>query len=110
LYVFCIGVGLFLAQVTVFFRDMQYIWSVITTGWLYLTAIFYPVSILPDKIEYAVTHYNPMYFYITMFRNFTIGGEGSAELAIRGAAAALIMLVIGIISFSIGKKKFILYL
>jgi lipopolysaccharide transport system permease protein len=112
LYVFCIGMGLFLAQATVFFRDIQYIWSVVTTAWLYLSAIFYPVTILHDNIHYLVTHYNPLYFYITMFRNFTFGGPnlGSLDLAIRGAIASCLMLIIGITSFSISKKKFILYM
>jgi lipopolysaccharide transport system permease protein len=111
-YVFCVGLGLFLAQATVFFRDVVYIWSVISTAWLYVTAIFYPVTILPEWLRYLVTHYNPMYFYITMFRNFTIGGPGmgSLDLAIRGAVAAAVMLLIGLVSFSYSKNKFILYI
>ena len=112
LYVFCIGLGLFLAQATVFFRDTVYIWNIVTTAWLYLSAIFYPVDILPEGIHYVVTSFNPMYFYITLFRNFTVGSAnmGSMDLAIRGAVAAFIMLLIGLISFSYSKKKFILYI
>jgi lipopolysaccharide transport system permease protein len=111
-YIFCIGLGLFLAQAAVFFKDVQYIWSVITTAWLYLSAIFYPITILPDKIYYLVTHYNPMYFYITLFRNFSIGDPnmGSLDLAIRGAIAAVIALIVGLITFYYNKNKFILYL
>jgi lipopolysaccharide transport system permease protein len=111
-YIFCIGLGLFLAQAAVFFRDIIYIWSVITTAWLYLSAIFYPVNILPDNLQYLVINFNPMYFYITMFRNFTIGGPnmGSLDLAIRGAVTAIIFLILGIASFSHNKNKFILYL
>jgi len=112
LYVFCIGIGLFLAQVYVFFRDVEYIWSVITTAWLYLSAIFYPVSVLPGKIYFLVTNLNPMYFYITIFRNFTIGGDnsGNFELIIRGAVTSVLALFLGLISFSYSKKKFILYM
>jgi len=112
LYVFTIGVGLFLAQATVFFRDVIYIWSVVTTAWMYLSAIFYPVTSLPDLIQYLVTHYNPLYFYIAMFRNFTIGtaNMGSLDLAVRGFIAAALALVAGIVSFSYSKKKFILYM
>ena len=111
-YIFCIGMGLFLAQATVFFRDTVYIWNVFTTAWLYLSAIFYPVDILPGWLYRIVTKYNPMYFYITMFRNFTIGGAymGSLNLAIRGAVAAFLMLFIGLITFSYSKNKFILYM
>jgi len=112
LYVFCIGIGLFLSQAYVFFRDVEYIWSVITTAWLYLSAIFYPVNILPGKIHFLVTNFNPMYFYITMFRNFTIGSPnmGSLDLAIRGAVFSFLALLAGFISFSYSKKKFILYM
>jgi len=112
LYIFCIGTGLFLAQAAVFFRDIQYIWSVFTTAWMYLSAIFYPVSILPENIHFIVTNFNPLYFYITMFRNFTFGGTDldSVDLIIRGTIAAFLMLLIGIGSFSYSKKKFILYM
>ena len=112
LYVFCIGTGLFLAQITVFFRDVMHIWSVVITAWMYLSAIFYPVTILPEKMQNIISNYNPLYFYITMFRNFTIGGPGmgGTNYAVRGAIAAGLMLLIGIISFSRNKNKFILYL
>ena len=112
LYVFSVGLGLFMAQATVFFRDIVYIWSVVSTAWMYVSAIFYPASILPDWLHFLVTHYNPMYFYIAMFRNFTIGGPGmgSLDLAIRGAVAAVLMLLVGLASFSYSKNKFILYI
>ena len=116
-YIFCIGLGLFLAQATVFFRDVQYIWSVIVTAWLFLCAIFYPVSILPDTVRYLVENYNPMYFYITMFRMFVIGFDHPVlvnidiiNLIIRGVSAAVLMLLLGYASFSWSKNKFILYI
>jgi len=112
LYLFCIGFGLFMSQAAVFFRDIIYIWQVLSLVWMYLSAIFYPISILPDNVRYIVTHYNPLYFYITMFRNFTLGGAnmGNLDLAIRGAVSAVIMLFVGLICFSCNKNKFILYL
>jgi lipopolysaccharide transport system permease protein len=111
-YVFCVGLGLFMAQATVFFRDVQHIWGVFSMAWMYLSAIFYPVTILPDWLRLAVTRYNPMYFYITLFRNFTIGSanSGSLDLTIRGAVAAGLMLLIGLVTFSRSKNKFILYM
>jgi len=111
-YLFSLGLGLFMAQATVFFRDTLYIWNVFSTAWLYLSAIFYPVSILPEWLFILVTKYNPMYFYITMFRNFTIGtaGMGSLDLAVRGAVAAALMLILGLATFARAKKKFILYM
>jgi lipopolysaccharide transport system permease protein len=111
-YIFCLGLGLFIDQDAVFFRDVQYIWHVFSTAWLYLSAIFYPVNILPDWLRLIVMRYNPMYFYIAMFRNFTIGtaNMGSMDLAVRGAIAAGLMLLIGLLTFSHNKNKFILYI
>ena len=111
-YIFCLGLGLFMAQATVFFRDIQHIWGVFSTAWMYLTPIFYPVSLLPGWLHSAVTRFNPMYFYITMFRNFTIGGPGmgSLDLALRGGAAAALTLFLGLLTFLRNKNKFILYM
>jgi lipopolysaccharide transport system permease protein len=111
LYVFCIGLGFFMAQAMVFFRDVQYLWGVFSTAWMYLTPIFYPVSMLPEKIRFAVTGFNPLYYYIAQFRYFILGGEGSwLGEALWGAVAAVIMLLAGLISFSRSKNKFILYM
>ena len=68
LYVFCLGLGLFLSQANVFFRDIQYIYNAFTTAWMYLTPVFYPISVLPEKIA-AVLKLNPLYYYIDFFRN-----------------------------------------
>ena len=54
LYVFCIGLGFFLAQASVFFRDVQYIYAVLTTAWTYLTPMFYPIDILPQGLKNGV--------------------------------------------------------
>jgi len=112
-YIFSLGLSLFLAQATVFFRDIVHIWSVVTTAWMFLSAIFYPINILPEKVHYFVTNYNPMYFYITMFRNFIIGvthDPGMMDLILRGSIAAGISIIIGLISFARAKNKFILYI
>ncbi|MDR2304633.1 MAG: ABC transporter permease [Treponema sp.] len=111
LYVFSIGLGLFLAQAAVFFRDTEYLWGVFSTAWMYLTPIFYPVSMLPDKIRFAITSFNPLYFYIAQFRYFVLGGEtGWRRDALWGAAAAILMLAVGLAAFARGKNKFILYM
>jgi lipopolysaccharide transport system permease protein len=111
LYIFCIGLGFLLAQAMVFFRDVQYIWSVFSTAWMYLTPIFYPVTMLPEPIRFIVTNFNPMYYYIAQFRYSLLGGDDKwAECVFRGAVAMVIMFLIGIKTFSQSKNKFILYI
>jgi lipopolysaccharide transport system permease protein len=78
---------------------------------MYLTPIFYPVSMLPEKIRFVVTGFNPLYYYIAQFRYFVLGGEGGwTGDALRGAVASVVMLLAGLIIFSRAKNKFILYM
>lgn len=111
LYVFCIGLGLFLAQANVFFKDTQFIYNAVTTAWVYLTPIFYPLESLPDKLVWCIKHLNPMYFYIGQFRDLVYYGRMPGHLIITaGCITALAMLLIGTWSFMRSKDKFILYI
>jgi lipopolysaccharide transport system permease protein len=111
LYIFCIGLGLFLAQAAVFFRDVQYIWGIITTAWMYMTPIFYPIEMLPDWLRGLIVKFNPMYYYITIFRSFTLYGNiGQIPNIWRGALVSVLMLLVGFFAFSRSKNKFILHI
>lgn len=111
LYVFCIGLGMFLAQANVFFRDIQYIYNAITTAWVYLTPIFYPIESLPDHVMWLIQHFNPMYFYVGQFRDLIYYRQfPELQLIISGLATSLLMLLIGIKSFTRKQDQFILYI
>lgn len=111
LYVFCVGLGLFLAQASVFFKDMQFIYQAVTTAWMYLSAIFYPLEALPEDVIWMIKHFNPMYFYIGQFRDLIYYGRMPGHLIIlAGCGAALLALVLGVWSFMRSKDRFILYI
>lgn len=111
LYLFCIGLGLFLAQANVFFKDTQFIYNAVTTAWIYLTPIFYPIEMLPQWLMWCVKHFNPMYFYVGQFRDLiyscTLPGP---MIVLAGWGTALAMLTIGVISFYRSEDNFILYI
>ncbi len=111
LYVFCIGLGLFLAQSNVFFKDTQFIYNAVTTAWMYLTPIFYPMEMLPETVSWCVKHFNPMYFYVGQFRDLVYYGRMPGHMImLAGCGAALLMLLIGMWSFLRSKDQFILYI
>lgn len=111
LYVFCMGVGLFLAASAVFFRDIQYLWGVFISIWMYLTPIFYPVTIIPEAYRWYYTHLNPMYGYIMQFRTIVLDGNPiPVELLGQGILFAFIALVLGVWSFTRRENEFILYI
>lgn len=114
-FIFTLGLSLFLAATNVFFRDIQYIYNAITTAWLYLTPMFYPLEALPDSLQYIVSHFNPMYSYVSQFRcltmpDFVPGGISMLPLIIIGVVSAIIMLLIGLWTFLKTQDKFILYI
>src|SRR5574344_551689 len=54
LFLFTVGMGFILATVSVFLRDMFYIYGIITTIWTYLTPIMYDIAIIPAKLQFIM--------------------------------------------------------
>ena len=110
LALFCLGLGMLLAAAMVFFRDIQFLWGVLTTIWMYLTPIFYPVSALPEGVQ-TVVKMNPLYFYVTFVRTCVIDGVSPEPVMYAQCAAiGLLMLLIGAAVFKKSQDKFVLYL
>ena len=111
LYVFCVGLGLLLAALNVFFRDIGNIWGVVTLAWMYLTPIFYDLDILSPAVRRWMPRLNPLYMYIRQVRDFILAGSWERYmLTIRGAYMAALMLCLGLYVFTKTKDKFILYI
>lgn len=111
LYCFCLGIGLFLAATNVFFRDIQYIYNAVTTAWMYVTPIFYPLEQLPENLQWLIKHLNPMFFYIDQFRDVVLNNHvPGARLMGAGIGASILALVLGCYVFIRNKDKFILYI
>ena len=71
LVLFNIGVGLILSALFVFFRDIQYLWSVFTQLLMYLSAIFYTIDQFNHTIQ-CIFLLNPVYLFIRYFRKIVI--------------------------------------
>jgi lipopolysaccharide transport system permease protein len=110
-YIFALGLGMLLASATVFFRDIQYIYSAFITAWTYATPIFYPIDQVPDRMAWMIKHFNPMYAYITQFRTVVLNVTfPDPRLVLYGFAMSLTMLVVGTLVFLKSQDKFILYI
>lgn len=71
LVLFNIGVGLILSALFVFFRDIQYLWSVFTQLLMYMSAIFYTIDEYPPLVQNLFL-LNPVYLFIRYFRKIVI--------------------------------------
>lgn len=71
--VFSMGIGYLLAVAYVFFADIKHLYSVLLTLWMYLSAIFYPVSGLSEGMR-GVIECNPVYAMIAFARECVMYG------------------------------------
>ena len=110
-YIFSLGMGLFLSQSTVFFRDISYIYSVFITALNYLTPIFYPIEILPDAVRNLVVRFNPLYIYVDLFRTCVYSGKAlNPYQVLTGLGWACGAFIVGSLLFKQNQHKFILYI
>jgi ABC-2 type transport system permease protein len=59
-YLFALGISLFLAAAFVKFRDVGYIWEVILQAGFYLTPILYPLALITNLTLQKLIFLNPM--------------------------------------------------
>jgi ABC-2 type transport system permease protein len=106
--VFCIGMSFILSAAMVFFRDMQFLWGVVSMLWMYATPIFYPESILPPKYM-VIFKMNPLYHFIRFSRTIILEGVSPEPKAyLFCLIAAFVPLAIGAAVFKKTQDKFIL--
>ena len=107
---FAAGIGLILATIMVFFRDIAQLYSIVTLLWMYLTPIFYPVDLLLENAPWALT-LNPMYHYIDFMRKLVLDGTlPSISENMLCLFISVITLLIGLIVFYRKQDKYILYI
>lgn len=105
-----LGVGLILSTVAVFFRDMEYIWSVGLTLLMYCCAIFYePTRLLNTKYAFIIK-YNPVYAVICNFRHCVYGEPMERFYLVYSACFSLVVMLIGLILFRKKQDQFILHI
>jgi ABC-type polysaccharide/polyol phosphate export systems, permease component len=113
--VFCIGLGLLLSALTVFFRDMFYIWGVLLTAWNYLTPIIYAEDMVKTSYFYpllkVIFHLNPLYYFVGYAHTIILYNQvPTLKLHLACAACAILMLVIGALFFRHNQDKFIYHI
>lgn len=109
-FVFSIGVGLLLCSLVVFFRDIEHLYGVLMTAWMYATPIIYPMATMPDRYLFLL-YSNPLFYFVTHFREGLLYGHiPSFELNIQCALYALITLIAGVYFFKKKQDQFILYI
>lgn len=109
LFLFTVGMGFILSTISVFLRDMLYIYGIITTIWTYLTPIMYDIKILDPKFAY-ILKFNPLYQYINFARTIILYHDCPTVGQFAGCLiSSLIIFVLGTYIFKKKQDKFIYY-
>ncbi len=107
LFVLAMGVGLILATLCVFFRDIEYLWSVVLMLIMYCSAIFYFVSSLSADKQRLIK-LNPLFGVINNFRRTFFGQPFDMNLLIYTSVFAAATLLFGMFIFYKKQDSFIL--
>ena len=98
-FLIVIGLSLFLSALNVYYKDVQYIWSVLLRALFFLTPVIYPVSIYPPQYA-GLFLLNPIARVVEASRKTLIYNAlpNISDIAII-YASAIIALAIGYIVF-----------
>jgi ABC-type polysaccharide/polyol phosphate export permease len=91
IYLFTLGVGMFLSVVFVFFRDLNHVVPIVMQIVFFSTPIIYPETSIPPEYVYLLK-FNPFYYLIQLVR---------APFTLEEMPSIFKILVICLISFSV---------
>ena len=110
LFMFTLGIGMIVSCVSVFLRDMFYIYGIILTIWQYFTPIFYDIRMLPEQLQ-SIFRLNPLYVFITSAREIILFSKmPDPYLLISSGVFGVVMLLIGVHFFRKKQDEFIYHI
>lgn len=99
LLLFSMGIGYLLSILYVFFADVKYLYSIILTLWMYMSAIFYPYESTTELMQKVIGS-NPVYVYISVAREAVLYQRWPEPVRLIQMAGW------GIVSFAVGYSVF----
>lgn len=107
---FTLGAGLLLSPLAVFFHDTIEMIGVLLTLLMYMTPLFYPMDIVPDRFRWAV-RFNPMRSILEVFRDPIYFGKIPPWTHLSVAAGiTLVALLVGAVAFRRSSDRIPFYL
>jgi teichoic acid transport system permease protein len=95
---FALGLGLWFAPLTVFYRDTGTLLPYVVRIWMYVTPVMYAIGEIPDSIRPLLV-LNPLYPYFYMFEAIFKAEWPAPVYFLWGGAWAVVALAIGGVTF-----------
>jgi len=112
IFLFTLGVGLIISTISVFLRDMFYIYTVVITILQYVTPIFWHISMIESSSMQvaAIFKLNPLYQFVNFARTIILDAKlPDLNSFLICGAWGIAMFIIGGIIFRAKQDKFIYY-
>lgn len=106
---FTVGIGLVMSALFVFFRDMDYLWTVFLQLLMYGSAVFYSIDRFPAKLK-IVFALNPVYRHIEYVRDVVLASAVpslDSHLTLLGWAVAAYLA--GVLMYKHYNTRFLYY-
>lgn len=89
-----LGLGLILAALNAFYRDVKHVVILLLQVWLYVTPIIYPVNLVPERFQ-SIYFLNPMAGVVEGYRAIMLYGSIPDDRFLISASVALVVLLAG---------------
>ena len=105
-YFLALGIAMITSAVTVYFRDLEHILTIIAMAWMYITPVVYDIEICPTEYRW-IMHINPMTSVIIAFRDILYYGRVPEMMTLLEAVVlGVVFLLIGCLVFRKLKRRF----
>ena len=108
---FALGIGLVISTMSIYFPDVAEMYGIILTGWMYMTPIVYPETLIPESYRSLFFGLNPMYYYVKIFRAPVFEGSlPDARIIAIATVISIVTLTVGWLFFSKKSDEFAYHL
>ena len=111
LFMFTLGMSFILSAVTVFVRDMLYVYGIVLQLLNYLTPVFWDISMISDPVILFLLKLNPLYQYLDFARTILLHHATPEPMQwVVCAVSGLVVLLIGSYVFKKHQHEFVYYI
>lgn len=105
-YILALGIALIVSAVTVYLRDLEYLLSIITMAWQFLTPVMYSIDMVPIQVRW-VFGFNPMTPIINAYRDILYYGRvPKLQTLVSAIALGILLFLIGWFVFDKLQRRF----
>jgi len=107
LLILSVGISLFLSVLTVYFRDLKFIWQVMLQAGFFATPIVYRLDVFPEQIK-NILQFNPLVTIIDTAHNMALYGIlPSLNATLYLIISPAIIFIIGYVVFRIKNTRLV---